>query len=223
LLIIPKVEGEDERELRKKRFQILYGSRFFIWVIITSIFSFGVSSISILSVIRSQDVLIIISQFFLLLLAVGLYWFIYKQTITYKQILPTDLLLKAVDYYMEVDLKNIAYQEIEKYLELNPHEIPILSKLAMMNLRDSKYDEVLKITGRIIANVEDQELEVPHIMARAYLLRSLSFKNKEEYEKAFKAISSSLTYDPNNQLARRIRRELRTKLKAQKNEEKPKK
>jgi len=83
--------------------------------------------------------------------------------------------------------------------------------------------ESLEITERILLETEQKEIRVPHIISRAHLLRAVSFKSKEKYKEAYKEVSTALTFTPDNQTARKMRRELRRTLKTKEEDKKLKK
>ena len=95
-----------------------------------------------------------------------------------------------------------------------------MSKLAMMYTQDGNHNRVLELTEKVLAETEGKGVNTPHMISRAHLLRSISLKAKEQYEEAYEEVTQSLKYTPENNAARKLRRDLRKIVKIQKQENK---
>ena len=216
--IIDKIEGEDEELYRKKRFQILFGTKFWIWIVITGLVSIGMTYLPFSSIYLTGNVLLIVSQIVIVLISIGIVLYFYYETMSFDKIKGADMTMKATNYYIDVNLQEYGYELLEGYLETTGENIVIMSKLAMMYTQDSKFDRVMELTSKVLEETEGKGINTPHMISRAHLLRSISLKAKEEYEEAYDEVSQSLKYTPDNHAARKLRRDLRKiiKLKKQK-------
>ena len=130
-----------------------------------------------------------------------------------------DMIIKAVDYYNTVDLRERSYEILDNYIENTHENLGLLSKLAIMNTQDENHHKVLDLTRRILNETEEKEINVPHMIARAHLLQAISLKAIENFKLAYEEVTKSLHYIPENDVARKLRRDLRRILKV-KNQEK---
>lgn len=209
LVIIPEIETESEEVKKKKRFQVLYGAKFITWIIFSSLISIGILSLSIISIVNSNSIVVIILSFLILLPAGVTYYYHYYEAIVKEHSLDVDYLLKATDYYVESELPKLAYELLYNFLEKEPNNIVALGKLALLYLKDGNYKKVLETTGKSLAYIEEEKLDVPHTKSRMYVFRALSQKALGKYEEAYKSVNKALTINPDNMVARKLRRELR--------------
>ena len=214
LQVITEIEGEDEKLLRKKRFVLLFGINFWIWITITGLISAGLLYLPFSSTFLSGDIFFIICQFLAVLLGAGLYLFFYYRVMNFSEINNPLLLTKAADYYNISDLRDKSIEILEHYVEKDAENIGILSKISLLYAQDNNHEKVLKYTGRILAIVEEEKLDVPHTKAKAHLLRAVSLKAKEEFQEAYEEITTSLRFAPESNAARKLRRDLRKIIKA---------
>ncbi len=208
-----KLEDEDEKLLKKKRFDLLFGTRFYILISIFSVISLGVTYFSVASLITSKDLFLILMQFVYLIIAIGLYLYTFNKTMRFGRITNASLLLQAVDYYETVDLLDEGFKIIEEYIEEDPDNIALLSKLALLHTKKGNYDETMKYAGKVLAEIEEKNYDAPHMTARAHMLRAVCLNAKERYEEAYKEVTQTLKYTPENNAARKLRRDLRRNLK----------
>ncbi len=209
LLLIPKVEEEDEEELRTTRNTLLYGEKFLAWLVITSLIVLGMFLAVGMTIRVSGSFVVLILQIIPLIGGGGLTFYFYKQTYTSNIFDDSDMILSAVEYYKLCGLTDKAYSLLLNYLEVEPRHITILNKLSVMELEKRNYEKVLNLTKVILEETEQKELKVPHLIAKAYFLRALSYKAQENYKKAYEQATRSLKYNPDNQLARKARRDIR--------------
>ena len=217
------IEGEDEETLMKNRNTLLYGFRFWMWISITSLLVLGVAALpfytSFFVAFEYNQILIVIFQFVALLLGAGLFVYVYYDTMSYAKLEKPEMILKAVDYYNTVDLREKSYEILEDYIENKHENLGLLSKLAIMNTQDKNHHKVLDLTRRILDETEEKEINVPHMIARAHLLQAISLKALENFKLAYEEVTKSLHYASDNNVARKLRRDLRRSLKV-KNQEK---
>ncbi len=218
--VFPKMKDEDESAYRKKRFEILFGTKFWIWIVITSLISIGLMYLPFAAIILTGDVFLIVSQVILVIFGLGIVLYFYYRVVSFEKLETADMVIKAANYYNDVELKEESYELLEEYTKSKGENIVIMSKLALMYTQDSKYDRVLELTEKVLAETEGKEVNIPHMIARAHLLRSISLKAKEQYEDAYKEVTQTLKYTPENNAARKLRRDLRKILKIQKQEKK---
>ena len=216
----PKIENEDETVYKKKRFQILFGTKFWIWIVVTSLISIGLMYLPFASIILTEDIFLIVSQVIIVLISVGVVLFFYYKVITFENLESADMILKAANYYNDVELKEQSYELLEGYTKSKGENIVIMSKLAMMYTQDGNHSRVLELTEKVLAETEGKGVNTPHMISRAHLLRSISLKAKEQYEEAYEEVTQSLKYTPENNAARKLRRDLRKIVKIQKQENK---
>ena len=216
--VLIKLDDEDEKLFRKKRFNLLFGTRFYILISIFSVISLGITYFSVTSLVTSKDIFLNVMQLVYLILAIGLYLFVFYKTMRFDKITDPSLLLQAVDYYESADLIDESFSLIEEYLESNPENIAILSKLAILHTKKGNYDETLKYAGKVLAEIEEKNFDAPHMSARAHMLRAVCLNAKEKYEDAYKEVTQSLKYTPENNVARKLRRDLRKRLKQKDND-----
>jgi len=210
LIIIPEIETESVEDKKKKRFQVLYGAKFITWIVFSSLISIGISSLSIISIVNSNNIVTIVLCFLILIPAGATYYYHYYDALVKEHSLDVDYVLKATDYYLESELPDLAYELLNSFLEKEPNNIVALGKLALLYLKDGKYKKVLETTGKSLAYIEEEKLEVPHTKARMYVFRALSLKALGKYEEAYKSVNKALTINPDNKVARKLRRELRS-------------
>jgi hypothetical protein len=217
------LEGEDEETIKKNRFSLLYGLRFWIWISFTSLIVLGITvfpfSISFIAAFNDNQILVPIFQFVALLLGAGLFVYTYFNTMSFDKLEKPDMIIKAVDYYNTVDLRERSYEILDNYIENTHENLGLLSKLAIMNTQDENHHKVLDLTRRILNETEEKEINVPHMIARAHLLQAISLKAIENFKLAYEEVTKSLHYIPENDVARKLRRDLRRILKV-KNQEK---
>ncbi len=213
LLVIPQLKQESEKEIAKIRFKLLYGTRFYVWLVISGLISLASIYIPVSTLINSKLVLINSIYFSLIIIAGLLYWLTYKDTLNFNKSFSISDTLKIVDYYIESDLKDKAYEVINKCNQENPNEIAILSKISFLYLNDEKYDKAINVIEELIELINKEKLNVPHTLVKSFLRLAIAYKAKGEYKKAYDAVTQGLTIDPENKVARRLRKELRTRLK----------
>lgn len=209
LLLIPKVKGEDERELRNSRNRLLYGLKFRIWLCVTGLIVLGMFFAIGLTIRVSGSLVVLILQIIPLIGGGGLTFYFYKKTYTSAIFDDSDMILSAVEYYKLCGLPDEGYSLLLDYLKVEPTHITILNKLSVMELEKGNYEQVLNLTKVILEETEQKEIKVPHLIANAYLLRALSYKAQENYQKAYEQATRSLKYNPDNQLTRKARRDIR--------------
>ncbi len=219
LEIFHVIEGEDEKTIKKKRFTLLYGLRFWLWISITSLFVLGFTVFTLMVAFDSNLILVIIFQFVALLLGAGLFAYTYYETMSFGKLEKPEMIIKAVDYYNTVELRERSYEMLEDYIENKHENLGLLSKLAIMNTQDENHNKVLDLTRKILDETEEKEVNVPHMIARAHLLQAISLKAIENYKLAYDEVTKSLHYASDNNVARKLRRDLRRILKV-KNQEK---
>ena len=219
-VVFPKIEDEDEVSFRKKRFEILFGNKFWAWIVITSLISIGLMYLPFASIIISGDILLIVSQAIIVLISIGVVLFFYYRIISYDKLETADMIMKAANYYIDVELKEQSYELLEEYTKNKGENIAIMSKLAMMHTQDGNHNRALELTEKVLAETEEKGVNTPHMISRAHLLRSICLKAKEQYEEAYEEVTQSLKYTPENNAARKLRRDLRKILKIQKQEKK---
>ncbi len=218
------IEGEDEETIKKNRFTLLYGLRFWIWISITSLIVLVVIVFlpfrtSFVVMVEDNLILVVIFQFVALLLGAGLFVYTYFNMMSFGKLEKPEMIIKAVDYYNTVELRERSYEILEDYIENKHENLGLLSKLAIMNTQDENHHKVLDLTRRILDETEEKEINVPHMVARAHLLQAISLKALENFKLAYEEVTKSLHYIPENNVARKLRRELRRILKV-KNQEK---
>lgn len=216
LQLITKIEGEDEKTIRKKRFVLLFGTRFWVWVIVTGLISAGLLYLPFAAAFLSVDIFFIICQFLSVVVGAGLYLFFYYKVMQFTEIKNPLLLTKAADYYNVSDLRGKSIELLEHYIEKDAGNIGILSKISVLYAQENNHEKVLQYTGRILAIVEEEKLDVPHTSAKAHLLRAVSLKVKEEFQKAYEEVTTSLRFTPESNAARKLRRDLRKIIKTKK-------
>lgn len=211
------IEGEEEDTIKKNRFTLLYGLRFWIWIIFTSLVALGITALpiytSFIVAFEHNQIMIIIFQFVALLLGAGLFVYIYYNTMSYGKLVKPEMIIKAVDYYNTVELREKSYEILEDYLENKHENLGLLSKLAVMCTQDENHQKVLDLTRKILDETEEKEINVPHMVARAHLLRAISLKALENFKIAYEEVTKSLHYVSENNTARKLRRDLRRILK----------
>jgi len=124
--------------------------------------------------------------------------------------------MKAVDYYNSMELKEWSYRLLENYVNLKDENIALMSKLSLMYIVDKEFDKALSFSDKILKETEEKNLNAPHIISKAYLVKALGLKGREKYEEAYKAVTRSLKFVPENKVARKLRRDLRNIIKSQK-------
>ncbi len=212
--VITEIEGEDEKTLRKKRFILLFGTHFWIWISITGLVSAGLLYLPFSSSFLSEDIFFIVCQFLAVVVGAGLYLFFYYRVMQFSEIKNPLLLTKAADYYNVSDLREKSIELLEHFIEKDADNIGILSKISLLYAQDNNNEKVLQFTGRILAIVEEEKLNVPHTIAKAHLLRAVSLKAKEEFQEAYEEVTTSLRFAPESNAARKLRRDLRKIIKA---------
>ncbi len=220
LEIFPLIEGESEKEFKKNRFELLYGTKYWIWLGITSAIAIAVHYFIFAEVFIVRDVLVIILQILSLLGGVGVFLFFYYRTMRFQTMDDPVMVVKAAEYYDESDLKDKSIKVLEDYLKEDKGNVAILSKLAVLYVQKNKRNKVLEYTKRILAETEEKSVSVPHLISKAHLLRAISLKAKEDYQEAYKEIAASLRYTPESAAARKLRRDLRKILKIKQQEKK---
>ncbi len=220
LHVFLQIEGEDEETIKKNRFSLLYGRRFWLWICITSVFVLAITAVPFYIAFIHDKILIVIFQFVALLLGASLFVYTYFNTMSFDQLKKPDIIMKAVDFYNTSELRERSYEILENYID-NVHEnLALLSKLAIMNTQDQNHHKVLDLTRKILDETEEKEINVPHMIARAHLLQAISFKALENFKMAFEEVTKSLHYVPENDVARKLRRDLRRILKVKDQEKK---
>ena len=212
--VLIKLDDEDDKLFLKKRFKLLFGTRFYIIISIFTLISLGMTYFPIVSIFTSQDIVLIIMQFVTLPLAIGWYLFIYYKTMSFDRIKDPSLLLKAIDYYESADLIEEGFKLIENHLEVDPNNIVLVSRLALMHTKEGNYDKTLEYTGKVLAEIGENYHDRPHMTSRAHLLRAISLNAKERYQEAYDEVIQTLKITPENNSARKLRRDLRRKLKS---------
>ncbi|MCG3220602.1 MAG: hypothetical protein H7641_04405 [Candidatus Heimdallarchaeota archaeon] len=220
LEIFPIIAGESEKEYKKNRFELLYGTKYWIWLGITSAIAIAAHYFIFAQVFLVRDVLIIILQILSLLGGVGVFLFFYYRTLRFQTMDDPVMVVKAAEYYDESDLKDASIQVLEDYLKEDKNNVAILSKLAVLYVQKNKHGKVLEYTERILAETEEKSISVPHLISKSHLLRAISLKAKEDYQEAYKEIAASLRYAPESAAARKLRRDLRKILKIKQQEKK---
>lgn len=218
LLIIPELETDNRNKLVEQRRKLLFGTHYLIWLTITMIITIGFLYLSISPIVAENDLWIYVAEILSFILSFGLYYYVDRKTMKFDKIMPADMVAKAVDYYNLVGLRDWSYKLITNYLKYDAKNVGILSKYAFMLTEDQRYTEVPKITKLILEETEQKGIKVPHIIAKAYLLYAISLSKMEKYSEAYNAVTRSLQYVPENNVARKLRRELRNKLKMNKDE-----
>ena len=218
LQIITEIEGEDEKTVRKKRFVLLFGIHFWIWMSITGLISASLLYLPFKPAFSSGDIFFIICQFLAVLVGAGLYLFFYYRIMKFSEIKNPLLLTKAADYYNVSDLRDKSIEMLERYIERDAENIGILSKISVLYAQNNNHEKVLQFTGKILAIVEEEKIDVPHTSAKAHLLRAVSLKAKEEFQEAYEEVTTSLRLAPESNAARKLRRDLRKIVKAKKQE-----
>jgi len=117
---------------------------------------------------------------------------------------------------MEIDEKSITL--LNEYLDRDPLNVAIISRLSIIHAKNGNYDEVLQYTGQVLEEIEKRNLNTPHMSSRAHLLRAFALKSKERYKEAYKEVTHSLKFTPENNAARKLRRDLRRIIKAENKE-----
>jgi tetratricopeptide (TPR) repeat protein len=208
-----KLDDEDEKLFKRKRFDLLFGTRFYITISVFSIISLGMTYFSFRSLITSGDIFLNVMQIVYLLIAVGLYLLIFSRTMKFGKITNPSLLLQAVDYYETAELLDEGFKLLEDYLEGDPDNIALLSKMALLHTKKGNYDETLKYATKVLDEIDEKNYDVPHMTARAHMLRAVCLNAKEDYEEAYKEVTKTLKISPENNAARKLRRDLRRKIK----------
>lgn len=216
LQVITKIEGEDEKSIRHKRFVLLFGTRFWIWISVTGLICAGLLYLPFSSAFLSENIFFIICQFLAVVIGAGLYLFFYYRVMQFSEIKNPLLLTKAADYYNVSDLRGKSIELLEHYIENDAGNIGILSKISVLYAQENNHEKVLQYTGRILAIVEEEKLDVPHTAAKAHLLRAVSLKAKEEWKEAYEEVTMSLRFTPESNAARKLRRDLRKIIKTKK-------
>ncbi len=216
LQVITEIEGEDEKTIRQKRFILLFGTRFWVWISVTGLICAGLLYLPFSSAFLSEDIFFIICQFLAVIVGAGLYLFFYYRVMHFSEIKNPLLLTKAADYYNISDLRGKSIELLEHYIENDDGNIGILSKISVLYAQENKHEKVLQYTGRVLAIVEEEKLNVPHTSAKAHLLRAVSLKVKEEFQDAYEEVTTSLRFAPESNAARKLRRDLRKIIKAKK-------
>ncbi|MBY9001013.1 MAG: hypothetical protein KGD64_08875 [Candidatus Heimdallarchaeota archaeon] len=222
LHVIHQIEGEDEYILKKKRTTLLYGVKFWVWITITTVFTLGALLIPLYTAffvaLQQNQILVVIFQFVALLLGAGLYVFTYRQTMSFVKLEKAEMIIKAVDFYNAVDLRARSYEILEDFVETKYENLGLMSKLAVMNTQDENHYKVLELTRKILNETEEKSLSVPHMIARAHLLQAISHKALDNYKLAYEEVTKSLHFIPENNVARKLRRDLRRILKVKEQE-----
>ncbi|MHA2308410.1 MAG: tetratricopeptide repeat protein [Candidatus Heimdallarchaeaceae archaeon] len=220
LEIFPVIEGESEKEYKKNRFELLYGTKYWIWLGVTSAIAIAMQGFIFAEVFIVRDVLIMILQILSLFGGVGVFLLFYFRTMRFQSMDDPVMVVKAAEYYNESDLKDTSIKVLEDYLKEDIGNVAILSKLAVLYVQKNKHDKVLEYTKRILAETEEKSISVPHLISKAHLLRAISLKAKEDYQEAYKEVAASLRYTPESAAARKLRRDLRKILKIKQQEKK---
>ncbi|NPD88655.1 MAG: hypothetical protein HGN29_08015 [Asgard group archaeon] len=220
LEIFPVIEGESEEVYKKNKFELLYGTKYWIWLGITSVVAIASHYFIFAEIFIVKDVLIIVLEILSLLGGVGIFLFFYYRTKRFGTMNDPVMVVKAAEYYNESDLKDTSIKVLEDYLKEDKENVAILSKLAVLYVQKNKHDKVLEYTKRILAETEEKSVSVPHLISKAHLLRAISLKAKEDYQEAYKEVAASLRYTPESAAARKLRRDLRKILKIRQQEKK---
>ena len=220
LQVFPHLEGESEEIYKKNRFELLFGTKYWIWLGITAVIAVAAHYVPVIQTIRLGDVLIIVMEIIALLGGVGAYLFFHFRTLQFQIMDDPVMVVKAAEYYDESNLKETSIKVLENYLKENEENIAVLSKLSVLYLQTNEHDKVLELTRKILAETEEKSISVPHMISKTYLLRAISLKAKEEYQEAYKAVAATLRYTPESAAARKLRRDLRKILKVEQQEKK---
>jgi tetratricopeptide (TPR) repeat protein len=218
LIILPKVNGEDETTYKMKKFQYLFGPRFWIWMSVTGVFSLAVHYLPFAAVFFSGEPVLIVFHFLALAGGIGFFIFFHYRTLRYEELTDPSMIVKAADYYNLSEMREQSIELLENYIKNQEENIVLMSKLSLFYLQENKHKKVLNITKRILEETEEKSIDVPLMISKAYLLRAISLKNLEKYKEAYQDVTSSLKYTPNNQAARKLRRDLRRVLKLKEQE-----
>ena len=218
--ILPKLENESDEEYKKKKFELLFGTRYWVWLGVTVAIAIAAHYFPFAEAIILGDVLIIVFQVLSILGGVGLFLFLYYRTSRYQRIVDPAMAVKAAEYYDESDLKDVSIKYLENYIQEYEENVAIMSKLAVLYLQENEHGKVLETAQKILAETEEKSINVPHMISKAHLLKAISLKAMEEYQEAYKEVSASLRYIPENAAARKLRRDLRKVLKMQQTEKK---
>ncbi|MHA1685029.1 MAG: hypothetical protein ACTSYD_01345 [Candidatus Heimdallarchaeaceae archaeon] len=217
LLIIPELETDDPNILAKQRRNLLFGSKYWIWTLITLVLTIGLLYPSIDSIVAADDLVIYMIELLAFVAGFILYYLLYKRTMKFNRIMNAEMVDKAIDYYNLVGLREKSYDIINEYLKYDEKNSAILSKYAFMLTEDQRYTEVPAITTKILEETEQKGIRVPHLIAKAHLLCAISLAKMEKYQEAYQEVTASLKYIPENNVARKLRRELRKRLKTDTN------
>ena len=222
LQVFVKLDEESELDIKKKRREILFGTRFYIFASITGIFALGLSYFSFASLaeitISSVKIVLFVMQPIAFLGGGALMLFIFNRTMKFEKIKNPSILLKAVDYYETMEMEDKCLILLNEYLETDPLNVAIMSKMSILYAKKGNYEEVLKYSGQVLAEIEEKQLITPHMSSRAHLLRAFALKSKKKYQEAFNEVTQSLKFTPENNAARKLRRDLRRILKSKSSE-----
>ncbi len=220
--VLIKLDDEREEEFKKKRNKILFSTNFYIFISITGLISLGLSYFPIRSLIDveivSMRIVLLVMQVVALLAGIALFIFILYRMISFDKLEDPSLILKAVEYYESMELNQKGLVLLNDYIDKDPMNVAILSKLALLYTKEGNHDKVLECTGKVLAETEERQMKAPHMIAKAHLLRAISLKAKEKYKEAYTEVNQSLKYIPENNTARKLRRDLRRTLKAKESE-----
>lgn len=223
LELLVKLNEEDEWTFKSKRKTILFGPRFYIFIIITGLVAIGLSVEPIISLFSvpnlAHKIVLLVMQILALIGGAVLYFFVFNKTMKFEKIKDPSILLKAVDYYEAMELDDKSITLLNEYIDKDPLNVAILSKLAILYTKKGDFDKVLKYTGQVLAETEDKQMNVPHMISRAHLLRAYALKSKDRNKEAYSEVTKSLKYTPENNAARKLRRDLRRIIKSEESEE----
>ncbi len=218
LVVLIQLDDEEDWEFKHKRKNILFDTRFYFFIIITGLITLGLSYFSIASLFTitnlTEKIVLLMMQLVALIGGGVMFIFVFNRTMNFQEIKDPSLILKAVDYYESMELDDKSLKLLNDYREKDPLNVAILSKLAILHTKLGNYDKVLKYTGQVLAETEEKQMNVPHMISRAHLLRAFSLKAKEKYKEAYTEVNQSLKYTPENNAARKLRRDLRRLLKS---------
>jgi hypothetical protein len=222
LEILVKLDEESEQDFKRKRRDILFGTQFYIFASVTGIISLGLSYFSFASLAEitfsNVKIVLFVMQPIAFLGGCALILFVFNKTMKFEKISNPSILLKAVDYYETMEMDDKCLSLLNEYIDTDPLNVAILSKMAILYAKKGDYEKVLKHTGQVLAEIEEKQMITPHMSSRAHLLRAFALKSKEKYKEAFNEVTQSLKFTPENNAARKLRRDLRRILKSKSSE-----
>ncbi len=209
LIAVPQLDGEDQQEMEKQYLSLLFGIKFYVWIVISSVLVI-ISFIPIFgTLLATKSWLLIMLQTFALIFSLSIVFYNHKQTINSTTIYDTDQIMKAVDYYNALNYRDYSYEIINEKLAMNPSNLTLLLRKSIMSVEDNSFEDVINVTDTMIEEMTEQGITAPALQGKVYFIRALSFSGLKEYQRSYDEATKALNFTPDNQPLRKLRRDVR--------------